>query len=144
MKFLFGLLTLLAVALAFAANSSNTEKTISDLEYKWAEAQKLGHADVVAPMLADAFINTDADGETYGKSHLLSNLKGGTWELNAISSVKVTVYGSTAIATGSWAGKGIDGDGTPIDRHERWTDTWIKMASGHWQCVASQQTSSKQ
>ena len=143
MKFLPVCAVPLLVAIAFAANASNTEKTISDLEYKWAEAQKLGKADVVAPMLSDTFVNTDADGETYGKSHLLSNLKGGKWELNSIGNVKVTVYGSTAIATGSWAGKGIDGDGTPIDRHERWTDTWIKMASGDWQCVASQQTSSK-
>jgi ketosteroid isomerase-like protein len=55
--------------------------------------------------------------------------------------VKVTVYGNTAIATGAWAGKGIDGDGTKIDRVERWTDTWVKMPDGKWQCVASQQTS---
>lgn len=143
MKFLSVCAVALLVALAWSANASDTEKTISDLEYKWAEAQKLGNADVVAPMLADTFVNTDADGETYGKPHLLSNLKGGKWEVNGISNVKVTVYGSTAIATGSWAGKGIDGDGTPINRHERWTDTWVKTSSGNWQCVASQQTSSK-
>jgi ketosteroid isomerase-like protein len=57
--------------------------------------------------------------------------------------VKVTVYGNTAIATGAWAGKGVDGDGSKIDRHERWTDTWLKGADGKWQCVASQQTEAK-
>jgi len=57
-------------------------------------------------------------------------LKGGKWESNGISDVKVSVYGDTAIATGAWAGKGIDGDGTHIDRHERWTDTWVKTEAG--------------
>ncbi|PYV98416.1 MAG: hypothetical protein DMG86_16375 [Acidobacteria bacterium] len=78
-----------------------------------------------------------------GKDKLLSNLKGGKWEHNAIGHVKVTLYGDTAIATGSWTGKGVDGDGTKIDRYERWTDTWVKMPNGNWQCVASQQTEVK-
>src|SRR5712664_2631978 len=72
---------------------------------------------------------------------ILSNLKGGQWEQNGIRDVKVMAYGNTAIATGTWEGKGIDGDGTKIDRAERWTDTWVKMPGGKWQCVASQQTS---
>jgi len=55
--------------------------------------------------------------------------------------VKVTVYGNTAIATGAWAWKVIDGDGTKIGRAERWNDTWVRMPGGKWQCVASQQTS---
>ena len=66
---------------------------ITELEFKWAEAQKLGNAKVVAPMLAEGFVNTDAEGQAYGKEKLLSNLKGGQWEQNGISDVKVTVYG---------------------------------------------------
>jgi len=81
-----------------------------------------GKADVADAMLADTFTSTDR--ETYGKSRLLSNLKGGKWDVNGISEVKVKVYGDTAVATGSWRGKGMDGDGTRIDRTERWTDTW--------------------
>ena len=143
MKLLCGSLVLLLAALAWPAQTSNTEKAISGLEYKWSEAQKLGNAQVVAPMLADSFVNTDADGETSGKPQLLSNLKGGKWEVNGIGDVKVKVYGDTAVATGSWQGKGVDGDGTRIDRSERWTDTWVKMPNGNWQCVASQQTAKK-
>lgn len=143
MKFFAGLLALLLVTLTWSAQIPIAEKAVSDLEYKWAEAQKPGNADVVAPLLADTFINTDADAETYGKSQLLSNLKGGKWEVNGISDVKVKIYGNAAVATGSWKGKGIDGDGTAIDRSERWTDTWVKSANGSWQCVASQQTTSR-
>jgi ketosteroid isomerase-like protein len=53
------------------------------------------------------------------------------------------VYGDTAVATGAWAGKGVDGDGTRINRRERWTDTWVRDRKGKWQGVARQQTSVK-
>jgi ketosteroid isomerase-like protein len=142
MKLLSGFIAVLLIVSA-SAEIPSAEKTVSDLENQWAEAQKTGNADVVAPMLADTFTNTDADGETYGKSQLLSNLKGGKWEVNGISDVKVKVYGNAAVATGSWTGKGVDGDGTHMDRSERWTDTWVKTPRGNWQCVASQQTTSK-
>jgi ketosteroid isomerase-like protein len=134
------LLSLAALPLAAQHKDISTEKAITDLEYKWAEAQKLGDAATVAPMLAEGFVNTDVDGQRYGKDQLLSNLKGGKWEQNAISEVKVTVFGDTAIAIGTWVGKGVDGDGTKIDRREHWTDTWVKMGNGKWQCVASQQS----
>lgn len=140
MRLMCGSLAMLFSALLLAAQSISTEKVISDLEYKWAQAQRTGNVEAVNPLLADGFINTDADGNTYGKSQLLSNLKGGKWTVNGISDVKVSVYDSTAVATGSWTGKGVDGDGTPIDRSERWTDTWVKMPGGNWLCVASQQT----
>jgi ketosteroid isomerase-like protein len=128
---------------ALAQNSPDVEKAITDLEFKWAEAQKDGKPDVVDPLLADRFVNTDTDAKVTGKKDLLANLKGGKWEHNAISDVKVTVFGHVAIATGVWAGKGIDGDGTKVDRHERWTDTWVRMPGGLWQCIASQQTELK-
>jgi ketosteroid isomerase-like protein len=133
------LLTILPAAAQTSDRS--VEKAIAAMEEKWAAAQRDGKADVVAPMIAENFVNTDTDGKVSGRSNLLSNLKGGKWEHNAISDVKVMVYGNTAVATGAWAGKGVDGDGTRIDRRERWTDTWVKMPNGQWQCVASQQTS---
>jgi ketosteroid isomerase-like protein len=134
-----GLVLLVLTTLCWSADSG-VEKAIAGLENQWAVAQRDGNAAAVAPLLAESFINTDADGQTYGKTKLLADLKGGKWEQNGISDVKVMVYGNTAVATGAWAGKGVDGDGTKIDRSERWTDTWVKMSSGKWQCVASQQT----
>lgn len=143
MRILIGLLLFSVIAGQAWTQSPSAEKTVTDLEYQWAEAQKTGNAAAVESMIAEGFVNTDADGNTYGKSQLLSNLKGGKWEINGISGVKVHVYGDAAVATGSWRGKGIDGDGTQMDRSERWTDTWVKNRSGKWQCVASQQTTSK-
>jgi ketosteroid isomerase-like protein len=51
--------------------------------------------------------------------------------------VLVTVFGDTAIATGGFKGTGTEA-GKPFDEHVRWTDTWVKMPDGKWQCVASQ------
>jgi ketosteroid isomerase-like protein len=52
--------------------------------------------------------------------------------------VQVTVFGDAAIAIGGFKGKGSDASGKPFDEHERWTDTWVKMPNGQWQCVATQ------
>ena len=131
------LIMLLAVAQFAMAAEKDATAAIVALENKWAEAAKTGDAGAVEALLAETFITTDVSGHSYNKKELLATLKGGKWESNGISDVKVSVYGDTAIATGAWAGKGIDGDGTRIDRHERWTDTWIKTKGGKWQCVAS-------
>jgi ketosteroid isomerase-like protein len=134
---------LLIATCALAVFAQGDATDIVALERKWAEAQKAGNAAPVAEILASSFVSTDVDGHTFTRDQLLSNLKGGHWELNEISDIKVTLYGNTAIATGAWVGKGTDGDGTKIDRRERWTDTWIKMPSGKWQCVASHQSTVK-
>src|SRR4051812_2380382 len=128
---------LIAATQAALCSEKDTVAAITALENKWAEAAKTGDAAVVEPMLSPTFITTDVSGHSYNKRELLANLKGGKWESNGISDVKVNVYGDAAIATGAWAGKGVDGDGTRIDRHERWTDTWVKNKAGKWQCVAS-------
>jgi ketosteroid isomerase-like protein len=47
------------------------------------------------------------------------------------------VFGDTAIATGTFIGKGTSGAGEPLDERERFTDTWVKMADGKWLCVAT-------
>ena len=50
----------------------------------------------------------------------------------------------TAIATGGFKGKGTDESGKPFETNERWTDTWVKMPDGKWQCVASHGSDIKQ
>jgi ketosteroid isomerase-like protein len=128
------------LTLTTLAADSDTEKQIVALEHQWAKAQKEANVADVESLLSSDFVNTDVAGHVYGKDQLLSNLKGGRWEHNAISDVKVRTYGNVAVATGAWSGRGVDGDGTKIDRRERWTDTWIRTPDGTWRCVASHQT----
>jgi ketosteroid isomerase-like protein len=60
-----------------------------------------------------------------------------------LEDVKVTAFGDTAIATGGFKAKGTDASGKPLDVNERWTDTWMKMPGGKWQCIASHVSSLK-
>jgi ketosteroid isomerase-like protein len=47
------------------------------------------------------------------------------------------VFGDTAIARMGFKSKGTDALGKSFDSHSRWTDIWVKMPNGQWQCVAS-------
>jgi ketosteroid isomerase-like protein len=129
-------LSLMVAAQAKDDMGGGTEQAVAGLEQKWIDAAKAGNPDLLAPLLADKFVNTSAEGKVTWKKETLAMVKSSKWDKNEISNVKVTVFGNTAIATGEWAGKGTV-DGKPLDTHERWTDTWIKMPSGKWQCVAS-------
>jgi len=129
---------LLLMALAVQAQmGGGVEKAIASMEQQWTAAGKMSNPDGVAPLLADNFINMNSDGTVLNKAQSLAQTKGSKWEINEISDVKVTTFGNTAIATGAWRGKGTSSDGKPVDAHERWVDTWMKMPSGKWQCIAS-------
>ena len=119
------------------------EQAVAGLEQKWVDAGKASDADLIAPLLAEKFVNTGSDGKVIGKTETLAHAKASKWDTNQISDIKVTVFGNTAVATGDWTGKGKDGDGKPVDAHERWTDTWVKMSGGKWQCVASHSSPTK-
>jgi ketosteroid isomerase-like protein len=119
-----------------------TEKAVAALEQQWLQSQKTNNPDLVAPLLADKFTNTGSDGKVTSKSEFLANAKATKYDSVDYDDVKVTAFGSTAIATGNFKGKGTDASGKPL-MYERFTDTWVKMPNGHWQCVASHQSPAK-
>ncbi len=125
------------LVLANAAWSQSTEKAVAALENQWLQSQKTNNVDLLIPLLAEKFINTSSEGKVTGKSETVASYKKTKWTSAENKDVKVVVYGDTAIATGVYDGKGAN-DGKPFNVHEQWTDTWIKMAGGQWQCVASQ------
>ena len=110
------------------------------MEQKWLQSQKTNNPDLVAPLLADKFVDTGSDGKVIDKAGALAMAKATKYTSAEYEEVKVTVFGDTAIATGGFIGKGTDPSGKPFDTHERWTDTWVKMPNGQWQCVATQGT----
>ncbi|MBA3914423.1 MAG: nuclear transport factor 2 family protein [Acidobacteriales bacterium] len=123
--------------------NSATEKAVAALEQKWVEGSKASNPDMIAPLLADGFLNTGSDGKMIGRAESLAHAKAAKWETSQNSDVKVTLFGNTAIATGEWMGKGTDQDGKAVETRERWTDTWVNMGGGKWQCVASQSSTVK-
>jgi ketosteroid isomerase-like protein len=138
---LIGLLSLGSAAWSQGKKASGgTEEAVAALEQQWLQSQKTNNPDLVAPLLADKFINTGSDGKVTGKAESLATAKATKYDSVAYDDVKVTAFGGTAIATGDFKAKGTDASGKPLDVHERFTDTWVKMPNGQWQCVASHQS----
>jgi ketosteroid isomerase-like protein len=135
---LVGLLSLGSAALSQDKQAGGgTEKAVAALEQQWLQSQKTNNPDLVAPLLANKFIITDSDGKVTGKAETLATAKATKYDSADYEDVKVTAFGDTAIATGGFNAKGTDPSGKPLDVHERWTDTWVKMPNGQWQCVAT-------
>ena len=132
-----GLLSLVSAAWSQAQQTGGTEKAVAALEQQWLQAQKTNNPDLLAPLLADKFVITGSDGKVRTKTESLAEEKATKYVSAEYEDMKVTVFGDTAIATSVFNAKGTDESGKPFDRHQRWTDTWVKMPSGKWQCVAS-------
>jgi ketosteroid isomerase-like protein len=122
---------------------SQCKGVVAALEQQWLRAQQTNNPDLLAPLLADKVVVTEADGKVSGKAETLATYKKSHWDSADYIDVKVTAFGDTAIATGGFKNKGTDAMGKPFDVSECWTDTWVKMPSGKWQCVASQATATK-
>jgi len=118
--------------------SGGTEESIAALQNQRLQAQQTNDPELVAPLLADKFVSTGADGRVTNKVQALADAKASKFGSAENENVEVTVFGGTAIATGLWVGKGTDEKGKPLDGHYRWTDTGVKMPNGKWQCVATQ------
>ena len=135
--FLVGLLYLGIAVGSQAQQTSGTEKAVAALEQQWLQSQKTNNPDLVAPLLADKFVSTNSDGKVTDKAASLATAKATKYTHVEYDDVKVTVFGDTAIATGGFKAKGTDESGKPLDVNEQFTDTWVKMPNGKWQCVAS-------
>ena len=131
------MISLGSAAWSQAQSTGEIEKAVTALEQQWLQSQKANNPDLVAPLLADKFVETSSDGKVMNKAEALAQAKATKYVSAEYQDVKVTVFGDTAIATGGFKGKGTDASGKPMDVHERWTDTWVKMPSGKWQCVAT-------
>ena len=131
------LVTALCVLISAAAqNSGGPKATVASLEAQWLEAQKTSNPALLEPLLAETFFNVSTDSTVSDKAETLRLVKAAKYDVAEYLDVKVTVYGSTAIASGLFHGKAANGS----EVRERWTDTWVKTGKDSWQCVASQST----
>lgn len=96
------------------------------------------NVELLAPLLADKVVETTEEGKVFvGQDAVLADAKSETWSSAEYTDLKVTLFGRTAIATGTFIGKGANAAGRPLDVRVRFTDTWVKMAYGKWLCVAT-------
>jgi ketosteroid isomerase-like protein len=134
-----GLLSVASLAWSQARQSSAAaEKAVTALENQWLQSQKTNNPDLLVPLLADKVVATGVDGKVTDKAGMIADAKSRKYTSAEYEDFKVVVFGDTAIATGAFKGKGTEAPGKPFDQHERWTDTWVKMPDGKWQCVATQ------
>lgn len=143
-KFLVCLVTaywcLSASAQSGEMKSITVESEIAALEQSWAAAQKANDPSTIATLLADNYIEVLPDGSLMNKSEVLDDAKKSKYETIELSDLKIISFGDTAIVVGTFDAKHSDKDGKPLQDHERYVDTWRKMPSGKWQCIAEGNT----
>ncbi len=138
---LLGSVLLTSTVWSQADKGAATQHAVAALEQTWLKSQQTNNPELVAPLLADNFMQTSGEGKlTTTKGEALAQAKSVKWSSVEYIDVKITVFGNTAIATGGFKGKGTATSGKAIDETSRFTDTWVKMPGGKWQCVASQDT----
>ena len=132
-----GLFVLTSAVWSQAQQTASTEQAVAAREQKWTQSEKKNNPDLLAPLLADKFVSTESDGKVMNKAETLAEAKAAKFDSAASDDLKVTAFGDVGIATGVFTAKGTGASGKPFDVHDRFTDTWVKMPNGQWQCVAS-------
>ena len=129
----------LGCAALVQANEMNeaTEKAIAALEDQWTQADKASNVDMLAPLLAEQFAGTNPEGRVSDRKQALADAKATKTTSADLEDLHVTVFGTTAVARYVYKTKGTDAAGKAYDSQDRYTDTWVKMPDGKWQCVAS-------
>src|SRR5713101_251634 len=93
---LAGLLSLGSYALSQDKQAGGgTEKAVAALEQQWLQSQKTNNPDLVSPLLADKFVNTDVNGKVTGKGEMLATAKATKYDSVDYEDLKVTVFGDT-------------------------------------------------
>jgi len=120
------------------ADAASVEQTLMQTERAWVQASLKKDATFLEKTLADDWAGIDFTGKAVTKAQAIADLKSGTATTQSIElgDMKVRVFGSTAVVTGSDTEKstykGKDSSGKYV-----WTDVFVNR-NGQWQAVASQ------
>ncbi len=86
--------------------------------------------------MAEKFLAVDTEGKVSDRAWFIAGEKASKYSSVNVEELQVTAFGDTAIAGVLVTFKGTDPKGKAFDYLSRWTDTWVKMPDGKWQCVA--------
>jgi len=120
--------------------NSGVQSKIIALEKAWNQAYKLGDTRALEEILDDQIVLINDDGSIQTKAEFLASVRPAKSQEQQVApeSMKVRVFGNTAIATGVFRAKGVEA-GKPYVRRERFVDTWVNKG-GKWLCVATNAT----
>jgi ketosteroid isomerase-like protein len=136
-------LVLLSLMIGFRPGISAQDKVQQELiqiERDWCSALVKKDAAVLGRILADDYAGVGSRGVVSDKAGDLADLKGGNSFTSCIDdSVKVRLYGDTAVVMGHGRRAGTYKGAAFKDREITYTDVFVRR-NGQWQCVASQGT----
>ncbi len=108
----------------------------------WNQAYKAKDTRALDAILDNEIVLINDDGSTQSKAEFLASVKSSNNNSQeqqvSPESMSVHVFGNTAIATGVFRAKGVEG-GKSYVRRERFVDTWM-YKNGNWVCVATNAT----
>lgn len=123
-------------------SDSAVRSKIVALEKAWNQAYKAKDTRALDAILDNEIVLINDDGSTQSKAEFLASVKSSNNNSQeqqvSPESMSVHVFGNTAIATGVFRAKGVEG-GKSYVRRERFVDTWI-YKNGNWVCVATNAT----
>ena len=125
------------LAIPLMAQEKSDAANIRAMELQWTESYKQRQVQMLSSLLADDFVITVEDGNTYSKMGYISHSAEPSVhvEVAEMSDLKVRMHGTTAVVTGAYHERG-ESNGKRYEYHDRLTDVWMKVG-GRWQVVAS-------
>ncbi len=133
----------LGVSLSAQADTA-TKARIAALEELWVEALKAKDTKAIDFVLYNSVLLVNDDGSVQTKGAFLSALKDmfkqplPQQQQFTLESLNVKVFGTTAVAIGTYRVKGVE-RGATFQRRDRFLDTW-KYKDGAWVIVGTQAT----
>jgi ketosteroid isomerase-like protein len=123
-----------------SAQQDKVQQELIQIERDWCSALVKKDAAALGRILADDYAAVASRGVPSDKTGDLADLKGpNSITLCVDDSVKVRVYGDTAVVMGRGRRAGTYKGGAFKDRQISYTDVFVRR-NGQWQCVASQGT----
>jgi len=142
MRLRVGLTLILCLFTGFTSPLAAQEKadaatSIRKLEEKWTQSYKKRQIDILSSLLAEDFVITVEDGNTYSKSGYITHSADSSVQVDVaeLSDLKVRMHGDTAVVTGAYHEKGKS-NGKPYEYRDRLTDVWMKVGN-RWQVISS-------
>jgi len=130
------LLVCLTIPLA-AQEPSGAAAQVRKLEEKWTAAYKERQINILSSLLAEDFVITVEDGNTYSKEGYITHSADPSVKVDVaeLMDLRVRVRGNLAVVTGAYHERGTS-NRKPYEYHDRLTDVWVK-AGNNWQVIAS-------
>jgi len=135
---ILGLLMLITIRLA-AQEPAGGAAQVRKLEEKWTTAYKQRDINILSTLLAEDFVITVEDGNTYSKAGYITHSADPTVrvEIAELSDLRVRVSGGgkIAVVTGAYHETG-QSNGKPYEYRDRLTDVWVREGNS-WRVLSS-------